>query len=166
MFKLPRHSNRLTDGWLTIQPRMRASVKIRPRMLCTILVQQMVDYSKKHNSDTLQTEILTWVAWQPGCTPSSGAHLSENGACCKLTVTVSKMAQLRPSDLTNNTYFQVFTGSFWFWRNVSSPASLCILLFFCLIQVLNSSDSQKIISLLLFTGKDLSHTGKTRTTQL
>lgn len=35
------------------------SMKIRPQMLCTTLVQQMVDDSKKHGSHTLQTEIVT-----------------------------------------------------------------------------------------------------------
>ena len=74
---------------------------------------------------------------------SSGTQLLEHSVCCKLTVTVSKTVQLRPGDLTNYAYSHVFTGSLWLRRNVSSPASLCILHFFCLIQVLNSCDSQR-----------------------
>lgn len=54
---------------------------------------------------------------------SSGAQLLEYSACSKLRVTVSKTVQLRPGDLTNNTYSHVFTGSLWLRRNASSPAS-------------------------------------------
>lgn len=122
---------------------MRASVTIRPQMLRTILVKQMVDYPKKCNSDTpanWDTNLGRLIARLP---LSSGAQLSEYSACCNLMVTVSKTIQPRPGDLTNNAYSHVFTGSLWLWRNIRSPASLCILLFFCLIQVLNSSDSQR-----------------------